>query len=306
MRDSNPYESSARNLWYPGHMLKAEVAMKESLSLVDLVVILLDARAPLSTRNPRLERRLIQKPHALIANKADLSNAGQNRKWKEWFEANGEPVDFLDSAHLKHPEILAAHWKSLVMQNRAERGVTRPLMRPVRMMIVGIPNIGKSTLVNRLKSKNVAKVANKPGVTRSNQWVKLAGGEVELLDTPGVLWPQLRDKEHELLLTALGNIPDDTTDPVLTASFVIQRLKQLPIRNPLRALDLPETPDDPQELLEALALRRGMLLPGGKPSVPNAAQGFLKDFRAGALGYFTLENPPAEATQDDNNAQAQE
>ena len=290
----NIYENSARSLWFPGHMLKAETAMKKSLSLVDLVLILVDARAPLSTRNPRLERRLIQKPHALIANKADLANAGQNRKWKAWFEEQGEPTDFLDAAHLRHPEVLAERWRELVLRGREERGATRPLTRPVRIMIVGIPNIGKSTLVNRLRAKNVAKVANHPGVTRSNQWVNLAGGKVELLDTPGVLWPQLRDKEHELLLTALGNIPDDTTDPTLTAAFVIRRLRELPIRNPFRALNLgDELPGDPQEFLETMALRRGMLLPGGKPSVSHAAQGFLKEFRAGTLGYFTLENPPA-------------
>ena len=288
------YENSARNLWYPGHMLKAEISMKESLALVDLVVILLDARAPLSTRNPRLERRLITRPHAIIANKADLANATQSRKWEEWFTQHDEAVDFLDASKLRHPETLVNHWRDFVLAERKKRGATRPLLRPVRVMIVGIPNIGKSTLVNRLKLKNVAKVANHPGVTRSNQWVNLAGGQVELLDTPGVLWPQLRDKEHELLLTALGNIPDDSTDPVLTAGFLIQRLQQLPIRNPLQKLDLPEISDNPQEVLEAFANRRNMLMPGGRPNVNKAAQTILKAFRAGQLGYFTLETPPAE------------
>lgn len=296
------YENSARNLWYPGHMLKAEISMKESLALVDLVVILLDARAPLSTRNPRLERRLITRPHAIIANKADLANATQSRKWEAWFEAHGESADFLDASKLRHPDKLVNHWRDIVLEERKKRGATRPLLRPVRVMIVGIPNIGKSTLVNRLKLKNVAKVANHPGVTRSNQWVNLAGGQVELLDTPGVLWPQLRDKEHELLLTALGNIPDDSTDPVLTACFVIQRLQQLPIRNPLQALDLPELSDNAQEVLEALAKRRNMLLPGGRPNINKAAQTLLKDFRSGQLGYFTLETPPAEEIKDEEES----
>ncbi len=303
---SSTYENTARNLWYPGHMLKAEIAMKESLALVDLVVILLDARAPLSTRNPRLERRLINRPHAIIANKADLANATQSRKWEEWFLAHGEAADFLDASKLRHPDTLVNHWRDIVLSERQKRGATRPLLRPVRVMIVGIPNIGKSTLVNRLKLKNVAKVANHPGVTRSNQWVNLAGGQVELLDTPGVLWPQLRDKEHELLLTALGNIPDDSTDPVLTACFLIQRLQQLPIRNPLRSLDLPEISDNAQEVLEALALRRNMLLPGGRPNVNKAAQMLLKDFRSGQMGYFTLETPPAEDAPEEDDTDTPE
>ena len=173
-------------------MLKAEKAMEEALNLVDLVVVLLDARAPLATRNPRLEARLLaRKPHALIANKMDLASPTQNRRWKQWFEENGSPIDFLEASHLKKPEALTTRWKELVMRLRQERGATRPLMRPIRLMIVGIPNIGKSTLVNHLRTRNIAKVGARPGVTRQNQWVPLAGG-VELLDTPGLLWPQLK------------------------------------------------------------------------------------------------------------------
>ena len=287
----NPYENSIRSLWYPGHMLKAEVAMKQALSLVDMAVVLIDARAPLSTRNPRLERRLITRPRVLVANKSDLANSVQNRRWQEWFRERGETIDFLDSSRLRKPEGLVEHWREFALKARADRGATRPLLRPVRLMIVGIPNIGKSTLVNRLKQKNVAKVQDRPGVTRSNQWVSLAGGQVELLDTPGVLWPQLRDKEHELLLTALGNIPDGSTEPVLTAQFVISKLLSLPIRDRLKALDLGDVSDSPQEILECLARRRGMLVSGGVPSVEKAAQTFLKEFRAGQLGHFTFEAP---------------
>ena len=288
------FNQSARQTWFPGHMLKAEKAMDEALALVDLVVVLLDARAPLSTRNPRLESRLLsRRPHALVANKMDLASAAQNRRWKQWFEAHGSPIDFLEASHLKKPEALTAHWKELVLKLRHERGATRPLMRPVRLMIVGIPNIGKSTLVNHLRLKNIAKVGARPGVTRQNQWVPLAGG-VELLDTPGLLWPQLKDKNHELLLTALGNIPDESTDPVLTAEFLITRFQEQGLTDPLKALDLPEIPDEPAEILEALAVRRKMYLPGQRPALANAAQAFLKDYRAGRLGKYTIELPPEE------------
>ena len=288
------FNQSARQTWFPGHMLKAEKAMAEALDLVDLVVVLLDARAPLSTRNPRLEQLLLsRRPHALVANKSDLASGVQNRRWKAWFEAQGDPIDFLEASHLKKPEALTTHWKEQVLKLRQERGATRPLMRPVRLMIVGIPNIGKSTLVNHLRMRNIAKVEARPGVTRQNQWVPLAGG-VELLDTPGLLWPQLKDKNHELLLTALGNIPDESTDPTLTAEFLITCFQELGLADALKALDLPEIPTEPAEVLEQLALRRKMFLPGGRPALANAAQGFLKDYRAGRLGRYTLEVPPAE------------
>ncbi len=292
--------SLPRSLWYPGHMFKAEQAMKQSLSLVDIVVVLVDARAPFSTRNPRLENRLIQRPRTLVANKADLANRVVSQRWKQWFQERGEEADFLDASRLRNPESLVRRWRDFALEERRKRGATRPMLRPVRMMIVGIPNIGKSTLVNRLKAKNVAKVADRPGVTRSNQWVTLAGGEVELLDTPGVLWPSLRDKAQELLLTALGNIPDGETDPVITASFLLERLQTLPVRDPLKKLGLPQIPSSAQEILEAYAKKRGMLMTGGVPCVSKAAVTLLKEFRNGQMGYFTLENPPENPPKDES------
>lgn len=290
--DTRQFDNTPRAAWFPGHMLKAEQAMRKALSLVDLVIELVDARAPLSTRNPKLIEWLNRRPHIVLANKADLANAEQSRRWKSWFEARGEDVYFLEASHLHDPSKLTASWKELLTRERAARGATRPLLRPFRVMIVGIPNIGKSTLVNRLREKRIAKVGPKAGVTRSNQWVPLSGG-LELLDTPGVLWPQLRDKRQELMLTLLGNIPDEPTEPALTAEFLIWRAAVLGIKQPWKALDLGESiPEEPVELLEALALRRKMLLPGGLPAIATAAQSLLKDFRSGKLGRWTLELPP--------------
>ena len=291
-------EATPRAAWFPGHMLKAERQMREALSLVDLVVQLVDARAPLSSRNPKLLEWLQQRPHIVVANKADLSSPQLNRAWRAWFEAQGEPVEFLQAAHLKSAAELTAGWKAVIEASRQARGVTRPMLRPYRLMIVGIPNIGKSTLINRLKSRNVAKMGPKPGVTRQTQWVPIAGG-MELLDTPGVLWPQLRDRDQEMLLTLLGNIPDEAGDPVRTASNLVTRVQALGIREPWKALDLPgEPPEEPEALLEALARRRGMLLPGSVPSLSNAAHGLLKDFRLGRLGRWTFEHPPQAAKAD--------
>lgn len=291
MNNDSTHESRLAG-WFPGHMLKAEKAMQKLLPLVDIVAEIVDARAPLASRNPKLVQILSSKPHIVIANKSDLASPALNRQWRQWFAREADEVDFIEAAHLRNPAQLTARWKELVLRTRAERGATRPLLRPVRLMIVGIPNIGKSTLINRMRMKNVAIMGPKPGVTRNNQWVQLAGG-MELLDTPGVLWPQLRDKSQELLLTALGNISDDATDPVETCEFLIQRLRERSPQESFAALNLPlPLPESPSALLEQLALRRGMLLNGGRPSLLNAAHAFLKDYRSGRLGRFTLELPP--------------
>jgi len=298
--------------WYPGHMLKAQRAMHEALSLVDLAVELVDARAPLATRNPRLARIIAGKSQVILANKADLACKPINASWTKWFAQHGRRIDFVQAEHLFRPEELAAAWREQVLKDRAARGVTRPLLRPIRVMIVGIPNIGKSTLINRLRAKNIAKTGPTPGVTRQTQWVQLAGN-IELLDTPGILWPQLREPSQELLLTLLGNIPDTAIDPILTAEYLLDRLRELPIREPLKKLGLAEPlPENASDLLEALARRRGMLLPGSQPDIPRAAAALLKEFRSGRLGRFTLELPPtkeaeeAEATADEIPEEARE
>lgn len=291
--------------WYPGHMLKAQHAMRQALSLVDLAVELVDARAPLATRNPRLARLIANKSRIILANKADLASKAINASWTKWFVARGLRLDFVQADKLNRPEALTAAWREQVLRDRAARGATRPLLRPIRMMIVGIPNIGKSTLINHLRSKNIAKTGPVPGVTRQNQWVPLAGGSVELLDTPGILWPQLRDPKQQLLLTALGNIPDTAVDPILTAEYLVERLRELPIREPLKNLDLGDEPEGATAVLEALARRRGMLLPGSLPDIGRAANAMLKEFRSGRLGRFTLETPPERdmaAPEEDDNA----
>ncbi len=301
--DDIKFETTRRMAWFPGHMHKAELAMRQALSLVDLVIELVDARAPLSSRNPKLVDWLSQRPHLVLANKSDLANAAASRQWREWFEARGEEVFFMEASHIHDPIPLVNRWKDRLQKERLARGATRPMLRPFRCMIVGIPNIGKSTLINRLREKKVAKVGPKAGVTRSNQWVPLRGG-MELLDTPGVLWPQLRDKRQELLLTLLGNIPDEPTEPIFTAKYLIGRVAELGIAAPWKKLDLGDAPpEEAEELLAALALRRGMLLPGGMPALETAARSLLKDYRSGRLGRWTMELPPADTTENNEEAE---
>ena len=276
--------------WFPGHMLKAGREMHEALKLVDLVVELCDARAPLSTRNPALRANLGQKPFLLVVNKADLAEPAESRRWEAWFTGRGIRTFFLDSSHLRNPRFLTALWHRIVMEERAARGATRPLMRPVRMMITGIPNIGKSTLVNRLHERNKAKMGPKPGVTRQNQWITLAN-DVELLDTPGVLWPDIRTKCHELLLTLLGNIKDELTEPWMLAEFLILKIRECGCQDRLMALGLDSVPEEPEDVLIAFAQRRRLLKEGAEPDLNRASIFLVKEFRDGRLGRFTFEIP---------------
>lgn len=271
-------------------MLKAGRAMHAALSLVDLVVELVDARAPRATRNPVLRENLAGKPFLVVANKADLADAPVSRQWEAWFAERGERVFFLNSHQIGNVAGLTGLWRDLVLQARAARGATRPLLRPVRLMIVGIPNIGKSTLVNRLHQRRKAEVGPKPGVTRQNQWLSLPNG-IELLDTPGVLWPRMADKCHELLLTLLGNIRDEVVDTTMVAEYLCLRVRELQLGLRWQALGLDAIPEDPAGILAALARRRGFLRPGGEPDVDKAAVALIKEFRDGRLGRMSLEVP---------------
>jgi ribosome biogenesis GTPase A len=287
--DLNSYPLSG---WFPGHMLKAGRQMQEALKLIDLLVELVDARAPRSTRNPELLQKLGSKPALLVANKADLAAPAISRRWEDWFSARGERVFFLDSRKIANVRGLVQLWKKIVLEERSARGATRPLMRPVRIMILGIPNIGKSTLVNRLHEKKKALVGPKPGVTRQNQWIPLADG-VELLDTPGVLWPRIENKCHELLLTLLGNIKDEIVGAQLVAQYLCLKLQEMGMQNALNNLIEPESCNsDPEQFLNAFAERRKFLLPGGVPDQERAAIAMIKEFRDGKLGRISFEAPP--------------
>ena len=281
--------------WYPGHMLKAGRSMQEVLRLVDLVVELVDARAPAATRNPRFRHLLQSRPVLLVANKADLADPVQSQHWQAYLEAQGERVTLLDSPHLTDPARLVASWKQVATSARRQRGATSELTRPVRLMIAGVPNVGKSTLVNRLCTERRASVGPKPGVTRQTQWVPLRG-DVELLDTPGVLWPSIQQKEHELRLGLVGCIRDEVIGIELLTEFLWHTLRQQPhglVNWALYGLDV--APATPEGFIAAVARRRGLLRLGGRCDRERASTGILKDFREGRLGRLTIEPPPTAA-----------
>ena len=277
--------------WYPGHMLRAGRKMREVLHLIDLVVELVDARFPLSSRNPNFRDLLPGKPAMILANKADLADPAASRRWQRWFETQGERVFFLDARQPDDPDRLVRFWVRTVHEEREKRGATTSLNRPVRIMIAGIPNVGKSTLVNRLHVGKRAQVGPRPGVTRHNQWIPLQGG-VELLDTPGVIWPRIRDKEHELRLALIGSIRDEVIGTELLAEFVWHELSRQPERADWSLYDLPGCPEHPEDMMQAVAQRRGLIKGGGQIDYIRTARALLKDFRDRRLGAFTLELPP--------------
>jgi ribosome biogenesis GTPase A len=284
--------------WYPGHMLKAGRVMHEVLRLVDLVIELVDARAPASTRNPRFRELLQSRPALLVATKADLADPAASRQWQAHWQGQGETVVLLASPHLADVGPVLASWKRLANEQRRARGATSELTRPVRLMVAGVPNVGKSTLVNRLCASHRAKVGPKPGVTRQNQWVPLDDG-LELLDTPGVLWPSIRDKEHELRLGLVGCIRDEVLGLELLAEFLWDVLRRHPQNGIHWGLyGLTEAPATAEDFLLAVARRRGLLRSGGRIDEERAASAALKDFRDGRLGQITIELPAVAGSEE--------
>ena len=283
MKDN--FSEYALSGWFPGHMHKARKQLQEALKLIDLAVELVDARAPISTRNPQLAAILSGKPRVVLANKADLASPAGNRAWEK-----GIAIHFLDARKPGSLRELTSTWRNHVLEARAAKGAIRPLVRPIRIIIAGVPNVGKSTLVNHLNDHNTAQVGAKPGVTRINQWIPLGNG-IELLDTPGILWPSIRDKKHELMLALLDIMNNEVVSRELIASFLAWKIESMNLPFGWKNYGLASAPDNEEQLLEAIAKRRGYLLSGGKLDTERAAFSFIKDFRDGKMGRFTLELP---------------
>ena len=277
--------------WYPGHMTKARRAMQEDLKLIDLLIEIVDARAPLASRNPDLSAMAKGKYRMIVLNKADLADEGMNRAFEEYFRENGYLTCRLDSrrtaeAKKVKPVILEACREKI--EKDRKRGIKN---RPVRAMVAGIPNVGKSTLINSLSGRSSAKTGNKPGVTRGNQWIKL-DNTVELLDTPGILWPKFEDPAAAMKLAWLGSISDDVLESTELFLTLAAHLKEH-YPEALYAYLKKENPEGktPEELLREEAAARGCLLKGGDADTGRMADLFLTAFRAGKLGRITLEKP---------------
>ncbi|MBQ9894775.1 MAG: ribosome biogenesis GTPase YlqF [Ruminococcus sp.] len=279
--------------WFPGHMAKTRRLIAANLKLVDAVTEIVDARAPLSSRNPEMDRMTSGKPRLVLLNKCDLADDKATQMWINYFRNNGAEaiaVDCKSGKGLKNmlPTIKNKVLKEL-MEKREKHGMTGA---PVRLMIVGIPNVGKSSLINRLAGSKRAKVEDRPGVTRTKQWVKL-DNNTELLDMPGVLWPKFEDQDVAVRLAFTGAISDDILD---IETLAMKLLKFMAENYPQSLkerykIDIDEE-DSGLVLLEKVGRKRGMMISGGEINTERAAITVLDEFRSGKLGRITLELPP--------------
>ena len=280
--------------WYPGHMAKSRRLLQDQLRAVDAVIELCDARAPLATRNPDLEKLTRGKARILILNKADLADDKETARWVEYFRTQGMTAMRFNSNGGKTKEILARIQEAT--RPAVERAAARGVKKTVRLMIIGIPNVGKSTFINRIHGSGIAKASDRPGVTRSNQWVKI-GPYLELLDTPGMLPPRMDDQDSARLLAYLGSIRDQIMNTEELAGQLLMHLQAINPAAVAARFKLPEGEiyDDPQLALEAACKGRGWLISGGRPDVDRAAALVLDEFRAGKAGKISIERAPDRA-----------
>lgn len=287
--------------WFPGHMAKATRMIKEYVKKVDVVIELLDARIPRSSANPVISEVVGQKPHIVVLNKADLANPQATKEWVAYFEKQGLTVLAIDSKTGKGNKQLVKAVERLaqpIIDKWKNKGIRS---RSVRTIILGIPNVGKSTLINKLAGAAATRTADKPGHTRGQQWVKI-GKDLELLDTPGVLWPKLEDQRAAARLAMTGAISDDVYD---LESVMKQLLNQVNEANPDLLAERyklkPEGLGDANQLLESIGRRRGCLVSGGIVDLEKARRIVLADYRNQKLGNLTLDGVNEEplATEDD-------
>ena len=278
--------------WYPGHMTKAVRSMQEDIKLVDLIIELLDARLPMSSRNPDINKLGQGKARLILLNKADLSDARENERWLKFFKASGAEAVLLDSRNNTGMAEVRAAIKA-ACREKTERDRRRGIKnRPVRAMVAGIPNVGKSTFINSFAKKAVAKTGNKPGVTKGKQWIRLSN-ELELLDTPGILWPKFEDESVGLHLAMTGSINDEILPREELAMSIIALMKQDYPGRLAERYEADEQASD-ADILIAAAKRLGCIKKGGEPDTLRAAALITDDLRAGRLGRISIERAEAE------------
>ena len=279
--------------WFPGHMTKTKRQIQASLKLVDAVAEIIDARIPLSSKNPDLQKLIQNKPKVVLLNKCDMANQNATSRWIDYYASQGVTAIAVDCKSGKGLNKFAPAVNN-VLAERRERLKAKGMVNPMlRIMIVGIPNVGKSSFINRVAKQNRAKVEDRPGVTRGNQWYSIAKN-IEMLDTPGVLWPKFDDKIVGERLAFTGAVKDQILDTELLAVRLLDFLRSLKpadfiVRFKLDDVDLDAV--DSYELLNIIGKKRGMLISGGEINTERAAIMLLDEFRSGKLGRITLEMP---------------
>ena len=279
--------------WYPGHMAKARRMMQDDMKLIDVVIELVDARIPLSSKNPDIDQLAKNKSRVILLNKYDLADPKYNEQWKAYFESKGYFVTLVNSKTgfgvKKVNEVVQEACKEKIERDR-KKGI---INRPVRAMVVGIPNVGKSTFINSFAGKASAKTGNKPGVTKGKQWIRLSKN-IELLDTPGILWPKFEDQKVGLRLAFIGSIREEILN-ILELSLELIKFLHENYAGCLTARYNIEEIDDPVQILSSIAERRACRIRGGFLDLNKAAGIVIDEFQSGKIGNFTLEFPGLES-----------
>lgn len=275
--------------WYPGHMTKTKRLIEENIKLVDIVIELLDARAPYSTKNPDIDKLAANKYRIIVLNKADLADESITQQWVKWYstqQVRVVPIVATKGQGLKEVTRIAEELLKEKMQRDLARG---RVYRPIRSMIVGIPNVGKSTFINSLVGKGTTKTGDKPGITRGKQWVKIKKG-FELLDMPGILWPKFENQEIAKRLAYIGAINDNVLDNREVAISLLDLGTKM-FKDKIEARYNIITHEDSYETFKRIALKRGLIVSGGEVDELRTAQILLDEFRAGKWGRITVETP---------------
>lgn len=285
-------DNKANINWFPGHMTKAVREMEQNIKLIDIVIEILDARIPFSSRNPIIDKLAKDKYRLLVFNKTDLADPALTKKWEEYYKEKGWVSVSMDSRKTKD----ARNITPIVMEickEKLERDRRKGLLkRPIKSMIVGIPNVGKSTFINSYAGRASAKTGNKPGVTKGVQWIRL-GNNLDLLDTPGVLWPKFDDKITGINLALIGSINDNILSKYDLALHLIDFLENNYCGIISKRYNIEEVKEG-HEVLSSIADTRKCILKGGEPDIEKAATILIDDLRNGSLGKISLEEPSAD------------
>ena len=274
--------------WYPGHMKKTRELIQENLKAVDMVIEIVDSRIPVSSRNPIIDEIIYGKPRIIVLGKADLADEDETEAWCDSL-GKGEGVRRVMALNLQSGENIKKLLKALEAEQE-KRNAERSVKRPLRIMIVGVPNVGKSSLINRLTGKKSAQTGDRPGVTKGKQWLTLSNG-MQLLDTPGILWPKFEDQSIGLDLAFCGSIKDEIMD---MESLALELIRVLGQRYPdmlAARYGLDEIDEDALVNMEAIAQKRGFIMSGKRIDYERCARTVLDEFRAGKIGRITLEMP---------------
>lgn len=277
--------------WYPGHMTKTRRQMEQDIRMVDAVCEIVDARIPLASRNPDIDSICGDKPRMVILNRIDMADPAATKAWAAWFRSRGMMVLETDCKNRKGTNQFAPKVRELLKEKIRRYQEKGQIGRTIRVMVVGIPNVGKSTLINQISGRKSAKAENRPGVTRGKQWVTVDSG-LQLLDTPGVLWPKFEDPEVGVMLAYTGAVKEGVIDLEELAYRLMELLHKFYPQTLLERYKVEAPAGTPGwQLLEMAARKRGYLISGGEVNTERMAKVLLDEFRSGKLGNFTLEMP---------------